>query len=92
MEEIETTFNNLIDDSTLCESKVIPFASLLGPGIAGIDWNVYNRGKIYIYDWEYGLTYQAASLNEFCKQLIFTDASELRKQMLNLQEETKWII
>ncbi|MDJ1492615.1 hypothetical protein QNI19_06705 [Cytophagaceae bacterium DM2B3-1] len=29
VEEIETTFNNLSDDSTLCESKVIPFASLL---------------------------------------------------------------
>ena len=92
LEEIETILDNLQDDEEFISSEIVPFANLLGPGLVGIGIGEKNNHKIYVYDWDFGLTYQAASLKEFCKQLKFEDASDLRKEMLNKSAEDKWLI
>ena len=92
LDYIDNLLHNLIDDEEFINSQILPFAEFLGPGLVGIGIGANTAGKIYVFDWDYGLTYQAGSLLEFFKQLVFEDTTAVRSSILPDEKQVKWKI
>jgi SMI1 / KNR4 family (SUKH-1) len=74
-EEVISSLDNLKDDVyfsyALSNGQLIPIIETIGSQlvclVVSTDPNLH--GKIYIFDWDFGATYQADSLEEFLGQL-----------------------
>jgi SMI1 / KNR4 family (SUKH-1) len=61
----------LHDDEDFVEAKIIPIGGTLSAALVGMGYVAENFGKIIIFDWDFGSTWQADSLQEFLCQLHY---------------------
>ena len=72
----DTQFLDGEEYDELRESKILPIASTLVPGIVGVCLQEEGYGSIYIMDWDFGLTLQAPSFTKFLEQIEFNEPAE----------------
>lgn len=72
-DEIISSWNNLNDDEEFIDAKIVPIAGGLSANFVGIGFDPANAGKIYVMDWDFGVTFQAESLSDFLEQIKYED-------------------
>jgi len=73
IEGVMNAWDNLKDYEEFIIAKVIPIAQTLSNAFIGIGFGEENLGNIFVFDWDFGVTFQANTLKDFFKQINYAE-------------------
>jgi cell wall assembly regulator SMI1 len=72
LESLLEAWSFLKDDEFFKPAKLLPIAQTLGPTLIGISFVPDHYGRIFVFDWDFGSTFQANNIIEFLEQIKYT--------------------
>ncbi|NJO18679.1 MAG: SMI1/KNR4 family protein [Thioploca sp.] len=76
LQTLEQAMVNLIEYEDFVNAMIIPVAQTLGSTLITIGIGDSNFGQVFVFDWDFGATFQAQSFQEFIRQIKYDPDGE----------------